>query len=154
QVEGDNYLLPTDVDFSSYREQQQALGTRMAMQSAHAVRFDDVVLKGLQRASARLILIDACRDNPLQERDKGFAIPLGVQQLPNTAIVFSAGPGETASDGKQRNSPFAQELLELMKAPQKKQIVPFLNELQGRVKHVTEGTSNPQTPWLHTNLGG
>jgi hypothetical protein len=75
-----------------------------------------------------VIILDACRDSPLQERlrrvarDKDRAIaPRGLPPVSvvgsNTLIVYATVPGETASDGAGRNSPLTTAILKNIETP-------------------------------------
>ncbi len=106
QFQGANYLMPVDARLTGVED----INYEMA-------RVDDV-LSDLQRASGvRIVMLDACRDNPLARQVLAKASPtrsLGVsrglariQQTAGTVIAYSTQPGATAADGGGRNSPFA-----------------------------------------------
>src|SRR4051812_29176471 len=67
----------------------------------------------------RLVILDACRDNPFAKKMKrtvgSRAIGRGLAKVepssPNTMIAFAAKAGSTASDGDSKNSPFATALV-------------------------------------------
>jgi uncharacterized caspase-like protein len=74
------------------------------------------VLNAAERARAlRLVILDACRDNPffnqmkrtetVASRSVGHGLA-SVEPDPGTLVVFSAKHGETALDGNGSNSPF------------------------------------------------
>ena len=78
-------------------------------------------------ARVSVFVLDACRDSPLPEqlrrggKSKGFGADKGLPLLSelgsNTFIVYATVPGETASDGTGRNSPFTAALLRHLETP-------------------------------------
>ena len=139
-INGRNYLLPIDVSFQSERDVERGL-------------VDLDLIKGRMElsAEANIILIDACRDNPLSKRlsdaaDKNLK-KIGLGLLPRqdigTIIGYSTQPGSTAEDGDGRNSPYAQALLRHLRTPMIDSAT-----LLARVRHdVAAATRNQQVPW-------
>jgi uncharacterized caspase-like protein len=116
QFQGANYLMPVDARLTGIED----INYEMA-------RVDDV-LADLQRAAGvRIVLLDACRDNPLAQQVLSKASPtrsLGVsrglariQQTAGTIIAYSTQPGAVAADGGGRNSPFASAFLDEVAKP-------------------------------------
>ena len=78
-------------------------------------------------ARVSVFVLDACRDSPLPEqlrrggKSKGLGAEKGLPLLSelgsNTFIVYATVPGETASDGTGRNSPFTAALLRHLETP-------------------------------------
>lgn len=108
---GGNFLIPVDA----------ALEKEVHLES-QAISLD-AVLEKLSRlpADVRLVILDCCRDNPLEGRSwangrggSGLA-PVDLQRLGgSTMVVFSASPGKVALDtinGEDRHSPFASAVL-------------------------------------------
>jgi Caspase domain len=97
-------------------------------------------------AKVSVIVLDACRDSLLQEhlrriaveKNRGLDPPKGLPALSvigsNTLIVYATVPGETADDGKGRNSPFTASLLKNIEAPGL--------EIEQVFKHVTADVLN------------
>ena len=109
QVAGQNYLVPIDAKLTT----------------ASAIDFEmvrlDLVHRTMEReTSTNIIIMDACRDNPLARNlsralgtrstqiGRGFA---PVETGEGTLISFSTQPGNVALDGTGRNSPYAAALL-------------------------------------------
>src|SRR6266403_1399257 len=104
EVDGTNYLIPVDAklerDTDVYDE---------------AFSLDRVLLAIEPAKQLRLVILDACRDNPFAKTMKrtlaSRAIGRGLAKVeptsPNTVIAFAAKAGSTASDGTGKNSPFA-----------------------------------------------
>lgn len=110
QFQGSNYLMPVDARLTGVGD----VNYEMA-------RVDDI-LSDLQRANGvRIVMLDACRDNPLAQQLLSKASPtrsLGVsrglariQQTAGSVIAYSTQPGAVAADGGGRNSPFAAAFL-------------------------------------------
>jgi len=92
QVDGKNYLLPADADIPDERR----VATR-------AVALDEV-MTAMDAAAARasIIVIDACRDNPLPASSgRNLARGLSVVGLKpkNSIVIYAAEAGSKALDG-------------------------------------------------------
>ncbi|MGE0256722.1 MAG: tripartite tricarboxylate transporter substrate-binding protein [Alphaproteobacteria bacterium] len=109
QVRGQNWLLPVDVD----------------PQSEEEVEYDaialDSILRGLAAAGARasLVLLDACRDNPFEQRFRGGTRGLARVEAAasGTLVSYAAKPGTVAADGQGRNSPYTAAWLAALAEP-------------------------------------
>jgi uncharacterized caspase-like protein len=118
QLDGENFLLPVDVRADS------ALNVRLT-----SLSLQTVIGEVETRVRTTLVLLDACRNNPIEEALKtrlrqsrrAFAETRGLARVtvnsPDTLVVFATQPNATAADGKGRNSPFAEALLENIAAP-------------------------------------
>src|SRR5208337_217454 len=118
QIDKRGYLAPVNIKLES---ESSALRELVAIQ--------EVVSKIENAAKVSVIMLDACRDSPLQERLRRVAIekykalipPRGLPPISvvgsNTLIVYATVPGETASDGPGRNSPFTGSLLKHLETP-------------------------------------
>ncbi len=116
QVDKRGYLVP--VDFKGESE-SSALRELVATQ--------DIVSRIENAAKLSVIVFDACRDSPLQERMRRIAVknrelvpPKGLPPVSvvgsNTLVVYATVPGEVAGDGAGRNSPFTAALLKNIEA--------------------------------------
>ncbi|MBY4892024.1 caspase family protein [Rhodobacteraceae bacterium N5(2021)] len=119
EVEGRNYLLPTDVP--AMRPGEERLLTSESLAA-------DDVLADMQASGARvsLLILDACRDNPFPTegtRSLGRSTGLSRLEAPEGAfIMFSAGTGQAAldrlsDDDPNPNSVFTRALLPLLSEP-------------------------------------
>src|SRR3954454_24800836 len=113
-LEGTNYLIPVDATLETDGD---VLDETIP---------DERALFAVEPAKQlRLIILDACRDNPFSKTMKrtlaSRAIGRGGAKVeptsPNTMIAFAAKAGSTASDGDSRNSPFAVALVEHLPKP-------------------------------------
>ena len=116
QFQGTNYLVPVDARLAGGAD----VGAQMA-------RVDDI-LADLQRASGvRILMLDACRDNPLADQLLAQANPARavtitrglarIKQTAGTVIAYSTQPGAVAADGEGRNSPFAAAFIQQVGKP-------------------------------------
>ncbi len=112
-----------------------------------------------REAKTSIVLLDACRDNPLARnlaRTMGTRSALVGQGLAEvktgvgTLIGFSTQPGNVATDGAGRNSPYAEALLRYIETPGK-DVSGVLIAVRNDVLKETDGK---QVPWEHTSLTG
>jgi Caspase domain len=142
QVDGENFLIPTDVD-----------PKREADIPMQAVRLNDVLNTLTSVPSKmRFVLLDSCRNNPFPELSKsagsGLAIIDAKVGAPGTFLSFSTSPGAVAEDGNGANSPYTTALLEAGKLPN----IP-IEETFKRVRvAVNKATDGRQTPWDSSSL--
>ena len=106
----------------------------------------------------RLVILDACRDNPFQQSMKRSLSSRGVSrglgkvdpENPNTLIAYAAKAGSTASDGDGDHSPFTTALLKQLPVPGQD-----LRKSLGYVRDdVMKQTTNKQEPFVYGSLGG
>jgi uncharacterized caspase-like protein len=147
EVDGTNYLIPIDA----------ALETDTDVYD-EALPIDRVLVSIESAKQLRLVILDACRDNPFSKTMKrtvaSRAIGRGLAKVeptsPNTMIAFAAKAGSTASDGDTRNSPFATALVEHLPKPGLD-----LRKAFGFVRDdVLRSTANKQEPFVYGSLGG
>jgi uncharacterized caspase-like protein len=148
QIGGQNYLVPTDAKLSGEGD----------------LDFESVplslVMKQMEReAKTSLVLLDACRDNPLSRNlartmgTRAAQVGQGLAEVRTgvgTLIGFSTQPGSVSLDGTGRNSPYAAALLDHIEVPGKDVsavLVAVRND-------VLKATSGRQVPWEHTSLTG
>ena len=102
QVRGKNYLIPTGQRFADEGEVE-----------ADAVDVNTVLGRMEQaRASVSVVILDACRNNPLARDGRNVARGLARMEAPSGALVaFAAQPGAEAIDGSGRNGLYTKYLL-------------------------------------------
>src|SRR3977135_2857426 len=147
ELDGTNYLCPVD---AALETDTDVLDETFAL---------DRVLFAVEPAKQlRLIILDACRDNPFAKKMKrtagSRAIGRGLAKVepssPNTMIAFAAKAGSTASDGDSKNSPFAAALVDHLAKPGLD-----LRKAFGFVRDdVLKATNNSQEPFIYGSLGG
>jgi hypothetical protein len=142
QIDGENYLVPVDID-----------PKREADIPLQAVRLNDVLNTLTSVPSKmRILLLDACRNNPFPEINKtaghGLAIVDARTGAPGTFMSFSTSPGAEAEDGSGTDSPYTTALLSVAKQPGLS-IEDAFKRVRVAVNKTTEGR---QTPWDSSSL--
>ena len=147
ELDGTNYLIPVDATLETDTD---VLDETFPL---------DRVLFAIEPAKQlRLVILDACRDNPFAKTMKrtvgSRAIGRGLAKVepssPNTMIAFAAKAGSTASDGDFKNSPFATALVDHLAEPGLD-----LRKAFGFVRDdVLKATNNTQEPFVYGSLGG
>ncbi len=147
EVDGTNYLIPVDAklerDTDVYDE---------------AFSLDRVLLAIEPAKQLRLVILDACRDNPFAKVMKrtvaSRAIGQGLAKVeptsPNMLIAYSAKAGSTALDGDAKNSPFTMALAKHLTTPglDVRRAFGFVRD------DVLKTTSYRQEPFVYGSLGG
>src|ERR1700730_4708289 len=146
EVSGANYLVPIDARLGVDRDIQD-----------EAVSVDRILSAVENAKKLRLVMLDACRDNPFLKRmhrsiatrsiSRGLA---AIEPMGATLIVFAAKDGETAEDGTGGHSPFAASLIKRLQQPTIE-----INKLFRLVtSDVLKATGNQQRPFVYGSLPG
>jgi uncharacterized caspase-like protein len=147
EVDGTNYVVPVD-----------AVLERDADVDDEAIALNRILLAAEPATQLRLVILDACRDNPftkkmkrtISSRSLGRGL-IGVEATkPNTFIAFAAKEGSTAADGDGKNSPFSAALLKHLTRPglDIRKAFGFIRD------DVMSATGNQQEPYTTNSLGG
>ena len=142
QIDGENYLVPVDVD--PKRE------TDIPLQ---AVRLNDVMnTLGALPTRLRIVLLDSCRNNPFPALATGAGHGLAIVDTKagsaGTFISYSTSPGAVAEDGNGEDSPYTTAVLNFAREPN----LP-IEEAFKRVRvAVNEATEGRQIPWDSSSL--
>jgi hypothetical protein len=147
EINGSNYLIPVDAvlerDIDAFDE---------------AIPLDRILTVVESAKQLRLVILDACRDNPFNKTMKrtvgARAVGRGLARVepenPNTLIAFAAKAGSTALDGDSRNSPFTTALVKYLPRPGLD-----LRKAFGYARDdVLKATNNKQEPFIYGSLGG
>lgn len=149
EIGGTNYLIPVDARLASDRDAED-----------EAIPLDRMVSSADGASKLRVIILDACRDNPfttLMRRDRkasnrvvasglGKAEPTSI----DTLIAYAAKAGSTAEDGDGQHSPFTSAILKNLTIPGLDIRLAF-----GRVRdEVMRSTGSRQEPFVYGSLGG
>jgi hypothetical protein len=148
EVNGANYLIPVDAKLArDYDVEDEAVALDRIIWALQPVR------------RLRLILLDACRDNPfvarLQRSVSTRAAPKGgLGKLDDvsadTLVAYAAKEGSVSYDGAGANSPFAAALLKHLTEPGLD-----IRIALGRVRDdVMRTTAGRQEPFIYGSLGG
>lgn len=147
EVDGTNFLVPTDAKLQRDIDVED-----------EAVALDRV-LKMIEPArTLRLVILDACRDNPfvrtmtrtMMTRSIGRGLARIEPVTSNTLVAYAARAGSTAADGDRANSPFTAALLKDVPVPGLDLRIAF-----GNVRDdVLKATNHQQEPFVYGSLGG
>jgi uncharacterized caspase-like protein len=153
QVDGHNYLIPVDAQL----EKAAQLQTR-------TIAVDKVLATLPPEPAVGLVILDACRDNPLA-RTLASALPasrsstlgagLAVVQTNSQSsgsggllIAYATDPGAVAYDGKEVHSPYTSALARHLTTPGL-EIQSALTRVRAEVSDATKGA---QRPWHNASL--
>ena len=113
EIGGVNYLVPVDAKLAVDTDAEK-----------EAVALEQVIASVGGARKLRLLMLDACRDNPfaatmkhtiaLKLVDKGFS---DIEPSAGFMVVYAAKHGETALDGEGADSPFATAVARDIKEP-------------------------------------
>lgn len=142
QVKGVNYLPAVDANIRV--ESDVALNSLNLNQLLD--RLDEA------KSGVRLLLIDACRDNPYSRSFRSGARGLArVEGAPSgTLMHFATRPGGVAADGTGGNGLYTSELLKHLKTPG----LPVESILKRVAAGVKQASGGDQQPWTEGALDG
>jgi tetratricopeptide (TPR) repeat protein len=159
EVNGMNYLVPVDARLATDRDVQ-----------SEAVPLEQVTAAVDAAKTLKLILLDACRDNPFAVQATAApeaaagrstaggrvatrSIGRGLGELKvagATLVVYAAKHGQTALDGEGGNSPFTVAVVQRIATPNVE-----INKLFRLVRDdVMEATAGRQEPYTYGSLPG
>jgi len=142
QVEGTNYLIPTNM---------RADGLSVGYIKLAAISLDAML--DYLPARTRIVFLDACRENPasrsLSVLRSGSAGLAPVSTASGTLIAYATRDGATAADGDGPHSPYTTALLRHIEEPQDIAIVLRLVR-----QTVMRATGNRQEPWEYGSIIG
>ncbi|MEX0350622.1 MAG: caspase family protein [Paracoccaceae bacterium] len=136
QVGGQNYLVPVDANLTSGEDIPE-----------QTVPMGDIVSRMERSAGLKLIILDACRDNPFED----FSGEGGLARIGSAAdfmFAYATQPDNVAYDGTGRNSFFTEALLSHIYTPGQ-DISDLLISVR---KDVIAATGGRQVPWDNSSL--
>jgi len=147
QFGGVNYLAPIDTRLTDVADLRRL------------VRLDDIVADLQQAKNLRILVLDACRDNPFANElrrslgaNRASAAARWLAKLDNAQgmiVAYATQAGQTAEDGDGRNSPYTTAFLENIKAPEE------IGTIFRRISSdVYETTKHGQLPELSLSIIG
>lgn len=147
EINGTNYLIPIDAKLSrDYDVDDEAVALDRLIWALQSVR------------RLRLILLDACRDNPFPSRVRSAGLRSqmrgGLGKIEDvsadTLVAYAAKAGSVSYDGDGANSPYATALLRHLTEPGVD-----IRIALGRVRDDVIGmTGGRQEPFIYGSLGG
>jgi hypothetical protein len=150
QVNGENFLLPIDMEVARTEADIQLTGLKV----------DDLV--NSIRSNTKVVFLDACRDNPALFKNlvkgrgaasKGLAPTVGSNLDPTKTdgggvfIAYATEAGSIAEDGSGKHSPFTQALLRNLQKP-----ISIDDMFSLVTKEVRLVTKNIQRPYKYASL--
>ena len=148
EMDGTNYLIPVDAKLARDFDVDD-----------EAVTLDRILRATEPARRLRLVILDACRDNPfantmkrsVASRSIGRGLARVEPTISDTLIAYSAKAGSVALDESGgRNSPFTSALLKHLTTPGLDIRLAF-----GRVRDdVMKSTGRKQEPFVYGSLGG
>jgi len=147
EIEGTNYLIPTDATLQRDTDiYDEAFSLDRILQAIEPAR------------QLRLVIVDACRNNPFAEKMKrrvsSRSVSRGLARIDppttNTLVAFAAKAGLTALDGNSKNSPYATALVKHIATPglDVRRAFGFVRD------DVLQATGYRQEPYVYGSLGG
>jgi hypothetical protein len=149
ELGGVNYMIPVDAKLASDLDAPD-----------EAIPLDRIVEAVEPARRLRLVILDACRDNPFvvkmkrQRLSANRSVSAGLGKVEptgtGTLIAYAAKAGSTADDGSGNHSPFTQALLNNLTTVGLDIRLAF-----GRVRdEVMRATRDRQEPFVYGSLGG
>ncbi len=145
EVKGRNYLIPVDADIRREHEVED-----QAFDAGNILRMMES-LQGTEKKRVNIMIVDACRNNDLARSWRSTNRGLARMDAPTGSFIsFATAPGQVASDGNGRNSPFTKHLLQALKQPN----VPIELVFKEVRRNVMAETAGEQVPWENSSLVG
>jgi len=148
---GENWLIPTDAMVRTDQDLE-----------FEAINLNRIVLPAVAGAQMRLVLLDACRDNPLGDRmtrslttrSSAPSGSLAAASADGVLILYATAPGVTATDGTPgQASPFARAVARWLPDPGTP-VQLFGFRVRDDVKTATQSARRPQTPYVSASVTG
>ena len=142
ESDGRNWLVPTDATLEQQRNMPfEAVELRL-------------LLDTIYDAKLRVVILDACRNNPFANRWEGdsrnISRGLAPLEVDDMLVIYAAAPGDFAFDGAGGNSPFALALARRIVQPG----LP-VQMLGGMVRDdVLSATNGDQRPFISASMTG
>ncbi len=146
QVDGRNYLVPVDARIDNEADLPFEL-----------VSIDIVMQRLAHHRITNIVILDACRDNPLGDDlskklgDRSNAVARGLAPITagySTVVSFSTKENQTALDGEGDHSPFSSSLIRHIPT-ENVEVIEMLRRVSRDVK---DATSMEQEPWITFSL--
>ncbi len=137
EFNGENYLLPVDAEIERESEAE-----------ARAIKLSAVITAARNSRQLKVVILDACRDNPLAAVTATHSVGKGLANIEPSAgvlVAFAARHGTSALDGTGgNNSPFTTALLAQLAKPGT-DVVDLFTEVAKDVRKTTTGLQEPYT---------
>jgi uncharacterized caspase-like protein len=144
EMNGVNYLVPVDAKLARAEHVED-----------EAVTLTRVLSKAEEAHQLRMVILDACRNNPFRMASNGRSRSIGrglspVEPARGVLVAYAARDGTTADDGDSGHSPFTQALLTHLETPGVD-----IRMMFSKVRdQVLARTNNAQEPFTYGSLPG
>ncbi len=151
QTKSGSYLLPTDIEIGSESEVEKT-----------AYSLNDLTDKlNEAKASFALVMVDACRDNPLKVNGRSVGAVRGLSAIEppkGQMVVYSASKGQQALDrlsdsDHNPNGVFTREFIAKMRQPGVR-IEDLMREVQDAVETLAKQVGHDQRPAIYNEARG
>ena len=143
QYQGRNYLLPVDAEL----EDEVSLRYQ-------TVSLDDVRAAVERASGVKIVILDACRNNPIVDSlkrrmmgmNRGLDLTRGLARIDKaegSIVAYATAADEVASDGPGRNSPFSAALIKRLQEPGL-EIAKMFRRIAADVVETTYGRQRPE----------
>lgn len=139
EIDNTNYLIPVNAQLKSDRDVD-----------FEAIRLDSIVDAIADAPGLKIVLVDACRNNPFlvdmtrTSASRNVGRGLGRIDPSGVLVGYAARGGTLALDGEGRNSPYAQALLQHVEEPGL-EIGKLFRKVRDTVYELTDGAQEPFT---------
>src|SRR5262245_12966539 len=141
QIDGENWLIPVNANIkrSADAEFEALAASKILGQMQFAEN------------SLNIVILDACRNNPLSRGMRSASTGLAKMDAPlGSFIAYSTAPGQTAADGKGKNSPYTAALAKAIQRPG----IAIEEAFRDARVEVLASTNKEQIPWESSSLTG
>ena len=139
QFEGNSYLLPLRANIRNAADLEiEALSAKSILTQMRSTG-----------SLVNVMILDACRDLPFPALNRTLASRglARIETVGSALLAFATAPGQTAADGRTRNSPYTAQLIKHLKQPGL-----TLSQLFNDVGFaVHKSTGGRQTPWVNSS---
>jgi hypothetical protein len=141
QVNDSNFLIPVDANIQEERDvKYKALNLAQILDEMREAQ-----------TGLNIVLLDACRDNPLAKSSRSSTRGLARVTSPSgSIIIYATSPGAVAADGTGRNGLFSKYLLRHITTPGQT-IESVIKQVS---KDVQNESKNKQIPWMESSFTG
>lgn len=144
QFDDENYLIPVDSELSDEASLPfEAFSLKLITDQIDRVK-----------PKIAIFILDACRNNPLEKKSRSAGSGGAIRGLARatgplgTFIAFATAPGEVATDGQGKNSPFSRALAQVIATPG----LPIEQVFKRTRERVVKETDGAQVPWDNSSL--
>lgn len=151
QIKNGSYLLPTDIEASSESEVEKTAYELLAL--------TDKISEA--KPAFSLVMVDACRDNPLKSRGRSVGNARGLSAIEppkGQMVVYSASRGQQALDRLSDKDPnpngvFTREFIAQMQKPGVR-IEDIMRGVQDSVETLAKSVNHDQRPAVYNEARG